>query len=108
MDSVIKVCGAETLLDIVLIDYLTPENVGDRFPFIFGGIVSLPAYAAECFAVIGVLLVAGSVDSVINDFFDYKVVGAVFVGIFVVIWLMMRVFFWSSSERSSLSHFVTG
>lgn len=47
---------------IVIVDELTPGDVGDRFSRILRGILSVPSYMIEFFAVIGVLGVAGSID----------------------------------------------
>lgn len=42
------------------------------------GLVSVPWYAIEFFTVSGVLVVAGSIDSVRDDFVDGKLVGPLF------------------------------
>lgn len=55
--SVIEVCGWRTLLATVIADYLTPGNVGNWFPRILGGSLSVASYLIEFFAVIGVIVV---------------------------------------------------
>lgn len=83
----------QKLWAIVRVDYLTLGDVGDLFPRIPGGIVSISSDAIEFFAVIGVLVVEGSIDSKREDLIDHKVVGSVFFGVFVVIWLMFTIIF---------------
>lgn len=56
-------------------------------------LVSIPSYGIEFFTVIGVLVVVGSMNSVREDLVDDKLVGSVFVGVFIVIRLILRVFF---------------
>lgn len=81
------------LLEILVADYLTPGDVADRLFRIIGGHLSAPSYGIAFFDVIGVLVVARSIDSMRDDIIDDKVVGSVFLGLFVVIWLILRVFF---------------
>lgn len=53
----------------------------------------VPSYAIKGFTVIGVLVVAESINYVISDLFDDKVLGCVFFGVFIVICLIFRVGF---------------
>lgn len=58
-----------------------------------GELVSVPPYAIKFFALIGVIVVAGSLDSVMNDFVYDKVVWSVFFRVLVLIFLIFRVVF---------------
>lgn len=63
VDSVTEFCREWKLVEILVIDYLTPGEVEDRSPCILGVFVSLSQYGIKVFAVIGGIAVLGSIDS---------------------------------------------
>lgn len=93
VDQVIDLCVNWTLLAIVGIGYLTSGDVRHRFPHIIRWIVHLPLYTIYLLAVMGVLVVAGTIDTVGNDVIDAKIGLYTSVDVFVVISLMLRVCF---------------
>lgn len=63
-----------TLLETAVVDLLTLGGVGARFPSILGGLLYETSYTIKFFALIGVILVFGSINSVRDDLFDDKIV----------------------------------
>lgn len=67
VDRFIEVFGERTLLVIVIFNYLATRDVRNRFPHIFGGIVSVPSHEVDVFSVVNLLVVVRLIDSIRGD-----------------------------------------